>query len=386
MKKKPIITVLFALLCVMFLSGAVDNEKALELIKKGNESYQAHKIPSRAFTYFKQAADLATGPVKADALFKAAYMSHLQGNKVAAYQNFIKDALKIDPEKKLAPADYRASFRQIVSDIKGREKIAAKPAVTKPAPKTTPALVQPSIKKGPARSPARQKPLRAKTAKEFKNFVRVSYAMGLAGSDQTQSWSEPLYGENTEYGLASKMGTSSNIHIGLGRRFGKSLGVGLGAIMHSSDIDATLNASVPSPWKFASPRSASGAYAATLKSTILYLNLIYSLPLGKLGLELFAGPAYFNSSTEVISAIAIQDVFPNDTVSISLATEKVKKNSFGFDAGLDLNYFFSASLGVFLEGRYLSGSAAFTTASQQVPGIKLNPGGLNVGAGLVFRF
>ena len=70
MKNKAIISVLLALLFVMFLSGAVDNEKALDLIKRGNESYRAHKIPSQAFTYFKQAADLATGYVKVDALLK----------------------------------------------------------------------------------------------------------------------------------------------------------------------------------------------------------------------------------------------------------------------------------------------------------------------------
>jgi hypothetical protein len=386
MKKKSIISVLFALLCVMFISGAVDNEKALALIKKGNESYQAQKIPSRAFAYFTQAAGLASGPVKVDALLKAAYMSHLQGNKVTAFQDLIKDALKIDPEKKLDTADYRASFRQIFSDIKSREKITAKPAVTKTAAKTIAPQAQPPVKKEPARAPLRQKPLRAKTARRSNYFIKISYAMGLAGSDQTQSWTEPLYGENTEYSLASTMGTSSNIHAGFGCNFGKSMGVGLGAILLSGDIDATVNASVPSPWRFDSPRSASGAYAATLKSTIFYLNFIYTLPLGKLGLDLFAGPAYFSSSTEVISSIAIQDVFPNDTVSISLATEKVKKTGFGFNAGLDLDYFFSSNLGVFLEGRYLSGSTTFAPASQQVPGIKLNAGGLNVGAGLVFRF
>lgn len=245
---------------------------------------------------------------------------------------------------------------------------------------------QPSAKKTAGKPVAKQKPLKKKPVSRSKYFLRISYAMGMAGSDQTQSWTEPLYGENIEYGLASKMGTSSNIHAGVGRHFGKSLGVGLGAIIHGSDIDATLDASVPSPWKFASPRSASGTYAASLKSTIFYLNVIYTLPISKLSLDLFAGPAYFSSSTEVISAIAIQDVYPNDTVSITLATGKISKSSFGFNAGLDLDYFFSSSLGVFLEGRYLSGNTTFASTSQQVPGIKLNAGGLTVGAGLVFRF
>lgn len=245
---------------------------------------------------------------------------------------------------------------------------------------------QPSAKKTAAKPVAKQKLLKKKPVRRSTYFLRLSYAMGVAGSDQTQSWTEPLYGENTEYSLASKMATSSNVHAGIGRHFGRSMGVGLGAIIHGSDIDATLDASVPSPWKFDSPRSAAGTYAASLKSTIFYLNFIYTLPVSKLSLDLFAGPAYFSSSTEVVSAVAIQDVYPNEAVSISLATEKVSKSSFGFNAGLDLDYFFSNSLGVFLEGRYLSGSTTFTPTSQQVPGIKLNPGGLNVGAGLIFRF
>ncbi len=382
MKKKPIVTVLFALLFVMFLSGAVDNEKALALIKKGNESYRAHKIPSQAFAYFKQAADLASGYVKVDALLQAAYMSHLQGSKITAYQGFIKEALRIDPEKRLEAADYRASFRQIFTDIKSREKIAKKPEVAK----TAPAQAQPSVKNEAGKITKSRKPLPVKTAKPFKYFVKISYAMGLPGSDQNQSWSEPLYGENSEYSLASKLGNSSSFSLGLGYNLGKSMAVSLGAIIYSSDLDATVSASVPNPWIFNSPRAASGTYATTLKANIVYLNFIYKFVFGKLNLDLFAGPAYFMASTDVLSAIAIQDVFPNETVTMSFTTENIKKSSFGFTGGLDLAYFFSGNLGVFVEGRYLYGSGTFTPASQKVPGIKLTVGGPSFGAGLVFRF
>jgi hypothetical protein len=376
MKKKAIITVLFAMLFVAFLSGAVDNEKALALIKKGNESYREHKIPSQAFAYFKQAADLASGAIKVDALLQAAYMSHLQGNKVAAYQGFIKEALRIDPEKRLEPADYQSSFRQIFNDIKSREKIA----------KTAPAPAQPSLKKEAGSLNKSRKPLSAKAAEPFKYFVKLSYAMGLPGSDQKQSWTEPLYGENTEYGLTSKPGSSSSFGLGLGYNLGKSMAVALGAIIYSSDLDATVSASVPSPWVFSAPRTASGAYATSLKANIVYLNLIYKFAFGKLNLDLFAGPAYFMASTDVLSAVAIQDVFPNETVTMSFTTENIKKSSIGFSGGLDLAYFFSANLGVFVEGRYLYGSGTFTPASQKVPGITLTVGGPGFGAGLVFRF
>ena len=210
--------------------------------------------------------------------------------------------------------------------------------------------------------------------------------MGMAGSDQNQSWSESLYGENAEYSVTSKIGKGSNFNLSFGYNLNKAIGIGLGAIIHSSDLDATVNASVPNPWIFDYPRSATGAYATTLKATIFYLDFIYKINFNKFSLGFFAGPAYFNSSAEVISGIEIQEVFPNDTVTISFSTEKVKKSSFGFTGGLDLNYFFSSHLGVFVEGRYLSGSSTFTPSSQKVPGIKLTAGGLNIGVGLVFQF
>ncbi|TFG80539.1 MAG: hypothetical protein E4H23_02100 [Chrysiogenales bacterium] len=382
MKKKLIISFLFITACVMFLAAATNNQKALELIKKGNESYRVHKNPSQAFLYFKQAVDLASGRIKVDALLKTAYMSHWQGNKIPIYQNFIKEALKIDPEKKIEPTEYRSSFRQIFNDIKNRENIIKKPA----APKAILAPPRLSIKKAAEKNTKKQIPQKAITAKQSKYFMKISYAMGMAGSDQNQSWSEALYGENSDYSITSKMGNSQNFNLGCGYNISRAIGIGLGAIIQSNDLDATVNASVPSPWVFDSPRSASTTYATTLKSNIFYLDFIYKLIFSKLNLNFFAGPAYFNSSTEVINAIEIQDVFPNDTVTISLATEKVKKNSLGFSGGLALNFFFSSHLGVFVEGRYLSGSGTFTPTTQTVPGIKLTLGGMNVGAGLIFQF
>ena len=86
--------------------------------------------------------------------------------------------------------------------------------------------------------------------------------MGMTDTSKDQSWTEPLYGENIEYGLASQTGKSSNIDLGLGYNLSQSMGVGLGAIILANDLDAALNAGVPHPYVFNSPRSATGAYAS----------------------------------------------------------------------------------------------------------------------------
>ena len=257
------------------------------------------------------------------------------------------------------------------------------------------ALCLPAVTAGKKTTPAKKKttPIvskskrqKAKPGSAAKFFVKAGYAMGMSAGSQDSSWTEPLYGENIQYALANKAGKSSNIELGLGYNLGRTFAVGLGAILLSGDLDATLAASVPHPWVFDSPRSADGAYSGTLKSTVVYLNFIYRLAVSKFAVDLFAGPAYFNSSADILSSVAVQDVFPNDAVTLSLATENVKKSGVGFNAGAAANYFFAKSLGVFVQARYLSGSGAFSAGSGSVPEIKLAVGGLDVGAGLIFRF
>jgi hypothetical protein len=257
------------------------------------------------------------------------------------------------------------------------------------------ALCLPAATAGKQTTPAKKKatPIvskskqqKAKPGSAAKCFVKAGYAMGMSANSKDSSWTEPLYGENIQYTLANKAGKSSNIELGLGYNLGRTFAVGLGAILLSGDLDATLAASVPHPWVFDSPRSAGGAYSGTLKSTVLYLNFIYRLAVSKFTVDLFAGPAYFNSSADILQSVAIQDVFPNDAVTLSLATENVKKSSIGFNAGTAANYFFAKSLGVFVQARYLSGSGAFSAGSGTVPEIKLTVGGLDVGAGLIYRF
>ena len=371
MLKKTFIAFMLLLAFALALVAAIDNNKALALIKKGNETYLAAKDPGKAAAYYKQAAELASGAVKAEALLKTAYMSHVQGHKAKAYQDLIREALMIAPETTLAPTKYKASFRQVFADVKNQAAINKTPA---------PVATDATPRKAP------QKTLKAKKAGAPKLFLKLSYAMGMTETEKNQSWTEPLYAENIEYALASQMGKSANIDLGLGYFLSKSMGVGLGAIIHSSDLDAGLTAEAPHPYVFNRPRSATGAYASTLKATIVYLNFIYRVGAGNLAVDIFAGPAYFNASADILNTIAIQDVFPNESVTMALTTENVKKSSFGFNAGAGLNYFFAKSLGVCVEARYLSGNTSFASSSGTVPAIELPVGGLNIGAGLLFRF
>lgn len=128
-------------------NSETDNTRAMELIKKGNESFQIYKDRSQAFKYFREAAGLASNYIKVEALLRVAYMSHLLGNKISEYQNFIKEALNIDPEMKLEQIDYSDSFIKIFNDIRSRETTTKIPTIANPSSKSTPAQPQPTMAK-----------------------------------------------------------------------------------------------------------------------------------------------------------------------------------------------------------------------------------------------
>jgi formylglycine-generating enzyme required for sulfatase activity len=126
---------------------ATANTKARELLLKGNEAFKKYNNPLKALSYFEQAVDLASGYIKAEALLNVAYMSHIMGNKIQEYQNFVQDALTINPERKLDSEDYQASFMKIFNDIKSEGKSTVKPAVIKPTTKPAPTQPQPTVAK-----------------------------------------------------------------------------------------------------------------------------------------------------------------------------------------------------------------------------------------------
>lgn len=187
MKNKSIIIFLSIMVCALFLSAAVDNARARELINKGYEAFQIYKNPSQAFSYYKQAIDMASGYTKASALLDAAYMSHLMGKEIRDYQNFIKDVLVIEPDMKLEPADYQLSFREIFNGIKSGEGTTVKPAVIEPTPKPAPAKPQPVVTKPiPEPVPTQQQRSRdfsvgRKKVEESK--INIFVDLGMAASD-----------------------------------------------------------------------------------------------------------------------------------------------------------------------------------------------------------
>jgi hypothetical protein len=244
MRKKSIVIFVSIMVFTLFLNAATDNTKARELIKKGDEAFQVYKNPGAAFSYYKQAIDLASGYTKASALIYTAYMSHLLGDKILDYQDFIKRALDIDPETKLGSADYQDSFIKIVYEIKSTGSVAVEPAIAKPVPEPVPAQPEPIVTKPtpesvPAQSQAaenkeikkplnKQKPLKTKLG--FKAAVGIAFPSGSSLSED-------------DFGSAASFGMGLAYHVSVFNKINEQFDVsgGIEFIKFSGDINTGAN-------------------------------------------------------------------------------------------------------------------------------------------------
>jgi hypothetical protein len=216
--------------------------------------------------------------------------------------------------------------------------------------------------------------------------LRVAYGVDLLKANKSISWSQVVYQENALYSVNYDVGKGQSFSAGMGYKFSDHLGIELGFDSASRDLLAENRASIPNPLYFNSPREADSAERRKIQESAFSLDLIYSIPFGKLGLDLYAGPTYFSTRAELTSAIAFtESAYPYDSVSISPQTEKLRKSVIGFNAGSSMNLYLSKNFAVFITARYLWAKADFQPSSG-IPQLNLALGGLRLGGGLKLVF
>jgi hypothetical protein len=261
-----------------------------------------------------------------------------------------------------------------------------KPEEEKPAKIEKPVKTQEIVK--PELIPDIEKPI-APVAVEKKSgmkklSIRLGYNAGFSTQSESVSWSKEIYYEDALFGInyGTKKGNSFN--AGLGYKFSHSIGVELGVDIASRNLNANYDASIPHPLYFDSPREIQNTASYKITENAAFLNLVMTVPFSRFGLDIFAGPAYFFASAELIGAIQYSQSYPYSSVTISAKSQKFNKNVFGFNAGANLIFNFSQSMGIFLNGQYFTASADLKPA--EVPGFKLSMGGLKAGGGIKISF
>jgi hypothetical protein len=216
--------------------------------------------------------------------------------------------------------------------------------------------------------------------------LRFAYGAGPSKVNESISWTQVVYQENAVYSVNYDVGKGHSFSAGLGYKFSGHLGIELGFDSASRELIAGNRASIPHPLYFSSPREAANTERRKMQESALSLDLIYNIPFGKFGLDLFAGPTYFSTSAELTSAMAFtESAYPYDSVSISPQTEKLRKSVIGLNAGSSMNLYLGKNFAVFITARYLWAKADFQPSSG-IPQLNLALGGLRLGGGLKLVF
>ena len=221
--------------------------------------------------------------------------------------------------------------------------------------------------------------------KPKKIFLKFSYNAGFSEDSTPTSWAQEIYYENASFNISNNFAKGNAFIAGLGYKLSSTIGLELGVHISSRNINSDFNVSIPHPLRFDSPRTAENTGSYKLTENAAYLNFILSFPFNKLSLDLFGGPTYFLTNAQLINQINFSDTYPYQTVNISAATETIKKNVFGFNAGASLNFYFASSFGIFLNAQFFTGSADFDL-SGDLPSLKVSLGGLKAGGGLKILF
>ena len=222
-------------------------------------------------------------------------------------------------------------------------------------------------------------------AKEKPNFKRVFFTVGFDASFQEEtvdlSWTDTIYYETATSNLNYKAGKGTPITLSLGYRFSQSIGMELGADIHSRKFDVIYSSSIPHPLLFDTLRTAEGSGAFSLNENTIFLNIFFLAKMRRFGLEVFAGPAYIIAEAEIISSMSFSESYPYDEITLSVETTKVSRNVFSFNGGLRVMFFLNNNFAFYGDARYIGGKALFE-ADQGVPGPKITLGGFRAGGGL----
>jgi hypothetical protein len=175
--------------------------------------------------------------------------------------------------------------------------------------------------------------------------------------------------------------------ITAGGRIIGHLGVGFGFTYLRQDTGAAVQGGIPHPFFFGQPRTLSGtATGLRHEERAIHVHAMWLMPMSEsFQMAVFGGPTYFQVRQAMVSNVAFDDSYPYDTVTFSsVSTTRQKATRVGYNAGVDVSYFFAKYLGVGGLVRYSRGEVRLPSPDGGRTTVEV--GGLQSGAGLRFRF
>jgi len=234
-------------------------------------------------------------------------------------------------------------------------------------------------------SPGKQVALTSQQKKIPKFSLSFNYGAGLSKATSLLSWTQDVYYESALYDIDYATKKGNYFGIGVGYQFSSYVGVEIGGIFGSRNMKANYKASLPHPLLFNSPREADAQERFKVNENAVFFNVVIFVPMKRLSLNFFGGPAYFSASANLIKEIKTAETYPYESISLSSQKEKITQNVFGGNVGVGFDFLFSTNFALFLKGHYFFGKANFDPAGE-IPTLSLSLIGGQIGGGIKLRF
>lgn len=222
--------------------------------------------------------------------------------------------------------------------------------------------------------------------------VFVNFNVGYQGQSQDlrQAAEFPLYDETGNWEALHGIEGGSIFDIGAGVRVMRNFSLGVSfASRAKHNRDVTVTAAVPHPIFTDNFRSATATAAGLEHSErAVHVQALMHIPVTvEFDVTLFAGPTFFNvEDTLIESVVPVEQGGDFSTVGLQAGTSTQSNSAVGFHLGVDTRYMFTRNVGAGAMLRFSRGSVDLTNPAPSGGELKLDTGGLEIGAGLRFRF
>jgi hypothetical protein len=211
--------------------------------------------------------------------------------------------------------------------------------------------------------------------------VSGGYQAGSSGFSETFGFQQHLERATVTTEYPKKDGPTFD--VGGGFRVWRNLAAGVSVSSVSRSTDGAVSGSIPHPFFFDAGRAIEGTAALKRTETAVHVQAAYVVPAGRRMLvTLSGGPSFFSVKQSLVQSVQFSESYPFDTATLSSApTASASKSVTGFNAGLDVGYYFTGAVGAGMMVRYSGATLALpshdATISTKVGGFQA-AGGLRV--------
>lgn len=243
---------------------------------------------------------------------------------------------------------------------------------------------QPPRRPAPSAQPRR--PARPKW--RWERFLSASAGYQAAESDLQDNVTFIGYArEQGNFDVTYRTPAGPLFDVNGGIRLWRDFGVAAGVSAYRKSAAANVSARIPHPFFFNQLREASADTGSLRREELaIHVQALWMLPVrSNIDLALFAGPSYFQVRQPFVESLRFNDVYPYDTTEITgVNTSNEQKRQLGFNAGVDVTYMLTKSVGVGALVRYSRAQVEFTSTNDERR--KIDAGGAQAAAGVRFRF